>query len=135
MAARRAEKSEGLHIGSPEMLTYFEHFGYPAGPAKPDQIFSSPGSTVKRRLAAAGHRWGDERFLPAGDPDRNKTRAAFRPSSARGCRPGPGPPDARARTGRTASDPENCAKSLRVLSWPGPRPGRRTTGRCLPSMC
>jgi phospholipase C len=47
-AARRAEEGEGLHIGSPEMLTYFEHLGYPAGPAKPDQIFSSPDSTVQR---------------------------------------------------------------------------------------
>ncbi len=47
-AAERAEESEGLHIGSPEMLTYFEHFGYPTGPANPDQIFSSPDATVKR---------------------------------------------------------------------------------------
>ena len=54
VAARRAEKSEGLHIGSPEMLTYFEHFGYPAGPAKPDQIFSSPSSTVKRLEGQVG---------------------------------------------------------------------------------
>ena len=30
------------------MLTYFERFGYQAGPAKPDQIFSGPSSTVKR---------------------------------------------------------------------------------------
>ena len=43
-----AEESEGLHIGSPEMLTYFDHFGYPTAPAKPDQIFSSPDSTVQR---------------------------------------------------------------------------------------
>jgi phospholipase C len=47
-AAERAEESEGLHIGSPEMLTYFEHFGYPTAPARPDQIFSSPDSTVQR---------------------------------------------------------------------------------------
>jgi hypothetical protein len=47
-AAERAEEKEGLHIGSPEMLTYFDHFGYPTGPAKPDQIFSSPDSTVQR---------------------------------------------------------------------------------------
>jgi phospholipase C len=47
-AAERAEENEGLHIGSPEMLTYFDHFGYPTGPAKPDQIFSSPDSTVQR---------------------------------------------------------------------------------------
>jgi phospholipase C len=47
-AALEAEEAEGLHIGSPEMLTYFEHFGYPTGPAKPDQIFSSPDSTVTR---------------------------------------------------------------------------------------
>jgi hypothetical protein len=47
-AAEEAEESEGLHIGSPEMLTYFDHFGYPTGPAKPDQIFSSPDSTVQR---------------------------------------------------------------------------------------
>jgi phospholipase C len=47
-AAQRAEEAEGLHIGSPEMLTYFEHFGFPTGPAKPDQIFSSPSSTLER---------------------------------------------------------------------------------------
>jgi phospholipase C len=47
-AALEAEKAEGLHIGSPEMLNYLEQFGYPTGPAKPDQIFSSPDSTVTR---------------------------------------------------------------------------------------
>jgi phospholipase C len=47
-AAERAEENEGLHIGSPEMLTYFDHFGYPTGPAKPEQVFSRPDSTVKR---------------------------------------------------------------------------------------
>jgi phospholipase C len=47
-AAEQAEVAEGLHIGSPEMLTYLEHFGYPTGPARPDQIFSSPNSTVQR---------------------------------------------------------------------------------------
>ncbi len=47
-AAREAEKGEGLHIGSPEMLTYLDHFGYPTSPAKPDQVFSSSGSTVQR---------------------------------------------------------------------------------------
>jgi phospholipase C len=47
-AAQRAEESEGLHIGSPEMLEYFEALGFPHGPARPDQIFSSPSSTVER---------------------------------------------------------------------------------------
>jgi hypothetical protein len=47
-AALEAEKAEGLHIGSPEMLTYLDQIGYPTGPAKPDQIFSSPSSTVER---------------------------------------------------------------------------------------
>jgi phospholipase C len=47
-AALAAEKAEGLHIGSPQMLTYLDHFGYPTGPAKPDQIFSRPGDTVER---------------------------------------------------------------------------------------
>jgi phospholipase C len=47
-AALAAEKAEGLHIGSPQMLSYLEHFGYPTGPAKPDQIFSSPDDTVER---------------------------------------------------------------------------------------
>ncbi|MFL5905985.1 MAG: alkaline phosphatase family protein [Solirubrobacterales bacterium] len=47
-AAERAEKSEGLHIGSPEMLEYFEALGFPHGPAKPEDIFSSPSSTVER---------------------------------------------------------------------------------------
>jgi hypothetical protein len=47
-AAEQAEKSEGLHIGSPEMLEYFDALGYPHGPAEPEQIFSSPSSTVER---------------------------------------------------------------------------------------
>jgi phospholipase C len=47
-AALAAEKAEGLHIGSPQMLTYLEHFGYPTGPAKPDQVFSRPDATVER---------------------------------------------------------------------------------------
>ena len=47
-AAREAEEGEGLHIGSPEMLEYFDHFGYPTAPAKPEQIFSSSGSNVQR---------------------------------------------------------------------------------------
>ena len=47
-AAERAEENEGLHIGSPEMLTYFERLGYPTEPARPDQIFSSPDSTIQR---------------------------------------------------------------------------------------
>ncbi|MGA9371200.1 MAG: alkaline phosphatase family protein [Solirubrobacterales bacterium] len=47
-AAKEAERKEGLHIGSPEMLEYFDHFGLPTGPAKPADIFSSPDSTVKR---------------------------------------------------------------------------------------
>jgi phospholipase C len=47
-AAERAEENEGLHIGSPEMLEYFDALGYPAGPANPEQIFSSPDSNVKR---------------------------------------------------------------------------------------
>jgi phospholipase C len=47
-AAREAEEKEGLHIGSPEMLTYLDALGFPTGPAKPDQIFSSPDSTVQR---------------------------------------------------------------------------------------
>jgi phospholipase C len=47
-AAERSEESEGLHIGSPEMLEYFEALGFPHGPAKPEDIFSSPSSTVER---------------------------------------------------------------------------------------
>jgi phospholipase C len=47
-AAEEAEEGEGLHIGSPDMLEYFDHFGYPTGPADPSQIFSSPDSTVQR---------------------------------------------------------------------------------------
>ena len=47
-AALAAEKAEGLHIGSPRMIEYLDHLGYPTGPAKPDKIFSSPGSTVER---------------------------------------------------------------------------------------
>jgi hypothetical protein len=30
------------------MVEYLDQLGYPTGPAKPDQIFSSPGSTVER---------------------------------------------------------------------------------------
>jgi phospholipase C len=47
-AAEQSEKGEGLHIGSPEMLEYFDALGYPTGPAKPDQIFSSPNSAVQQ---------------------------------------------------------------------------------------
>jgi phospholipase C len=47
-AAEESEESEGLHIGSPEMLEYFEALGFPTGPADPSQIFSSQGSTVDR---------------------------------------------------------------------------------------
>jgi phospholipase C len=50
-AAERAEESEGLHIGSPEMLTYLDALGYPTGPADPSRIFSSPDSAVKRLAA------------------------------------------------------------------------------------
>jgi phospholipase C len=56
-AAEEAEESEGLHIGSPEMLTYFDALGYPTAPADPSQIFSSPSSTVERlgkQLSALG---------------------------------------------------------------------------------
>ncbi len=42
--------------------------------------------------------WGDERFLPAGDPERNERRP-FGPARPRGCRPGQGASDA--RPGRT----------------------------------
>ena len=49
-----AEKGEGLHIGSPEMLTYFDHFGYPTAPRSPTEIFSSPDSTVQRLTKQIG---------------------------------------------------------------------------------
>ena len=38
--------------------------------------------------------WGDERFLPAGDPERNETGAREALLGEGGCRPGPGPSDA-----------------------------------------
>jgi phospholipase C len=47
-AAVRAEKAEGLHIGSPQVLTYLDAMGYPTDPAKPEQIFSHPSDTVSR---------------------------------------------------------------------------------------
>jgi phospholipase C len=47
-AAQESEEKEGLHIGSPDVLTYLDALGYPTGPAKPEQIFSSPSSAVKR---------------------------------------------------------------------------------------
>jgi phospholipase C len=59
-AAQQSEQTEGLHIGSPEMLDYLDALGYPTGPADPDQIFSNPDATVQRlkdqidALGAAG---------------------------------------------------------------------------------
>ena len=64
------------------------------------------GTAVLAELAAAPARdaidwrhldiwWGDERFAPAGDPDRNETGARAVPARSRGRRPAPGPPDAR----------------------------------------
>jgi len=47
-AAQQAEETEGLHIGSPEMLTYLDAMGYPTDPADPTKIFSNPDSTVER---------------------------------------------------------------------------------------
>jgi len=47
-AAQRAEEKEGLHIGSPEMLTYLDALGYPTETANPDQIFSHPDSTTQQ---------------------------------------------------------------------------------------
>jgi phospholipase C len=47
-AAEASEESEGLHIGSPEMLDYLDALGFPTGPADPMQIFSNPDSTVQR---------------------------------------------------------------------------------------
>jgi phospholipase C len=47
-AAQASEENEGLHIGSPEMLEYFDALGFPTDPADPTQIFSSPDDTVKR---------------------------------------------------------------------------------------
>jgi phospholipase C len=47
-AAQRAEESEGLHIGSPEVIEYLDALGYPTEPADPSTIFSSPDSTVQR---------------------------------------------------------------------------------------
>jgi phospholipase C len=47
-AAQQSEKGDGLHIGSPEMLEYFDALGYPTGPAKPDQIFSSSDGAVQQ---------------------------------------------------------------------------------------
>ena len=47
-AAQRSEATEGLHIGSPEMLTYLDAMGYPTAPADPTKIFSNPDSAVQR---------------------------------------------------------------------------------------
>jgi phospholipase C len=59
-AAERSERSEGLHIGSPEMLAYLDALGYPTGPADPSTIFASPDATVGRlaRQIAAQRRAG-----------------------------------------------------------------------------
>jgi phospholipase C len=57
-ATSEAEEHEGLHIGSPEMLEYFDRLGYPTEPARPDRIFSSPDATTRRltrQLRATGH--------------------------------------------------------------------------------
>jgi phospholipase C len=53
-AAARAEESEGLHIGSPEMLDYLDALGYPTAPADPTQVFASTGSTVERLKTQIG---------------------------------------------------------------------------------
>jgi phospholipase C len=53
-AAEEAEESEGLHIGSPEMLEYFDALGFPTDPADPTKIFSSPDSTVRRLSKQVG---------------------------------------------------------------------------------
>jgi hypothetical protein len=47
-AAERAERTEGLHIGSPETVSYLDALGYPTDPAKPDSIFSHPDSMTQR---------------------------------------------------------------------------------------
>ena len=47
-AAQRAEKSEGLHIGSPEMLEYLDALGFPTERAKPEDVFASTDSSVQR---------------------------------------------------------------------------------------
>ncbi len=57
-ATSAAEEREGLHIGSPEMLEYFDRLGYPTEPAQPDRIFSSPDATTRRltrQLREAGY--------------------------------------------------------------------------------
>ena len=66
--------------------------------------------------------WGDERFLPAGDPERNETqaRAALLDAAAAGS--GPGAPDAAVgRPGRRR--PGGGRGPVRRRPWP-PRPAR-----------
>ena len=98
------------------------------------------GTAVLAELAAAPARdavdwqrvdfwWGDERFVPAGHPDRNETGAraalldAIDVDPAR-VHPMPGP------DGPDGDDPEAAAARY-AAELRAPRPGRRTTGRSL----
>ena len=49
--------------------------------------------------------WGDERFVPAGDPERNETQARAALLDHAAARPRPGAPDAPPATGRSATTP------------------------------
>ena len=71
------------------------------------------GTAVLTELAAAPARdavdwrhldiwWGDERFLPSGDPERNEAGGAAGPAAPPRHGPGPGAPDARHRRPRRA---------------------------------
>ena len=76
--------------------------------------------------------WGDERFLPAGHPERNETGARealldkvdVNPARVHPM-PGPDGPD--------GDDPE--AAAARYAAWLAQRPGLRTTARCRRSTC
>lgn len=76
--------------------------------------------------------WGDERFLPEGDPERNVTQAREAlldavPLTRPGCTRCPRP-TARTATTRTRPQP------VTPPNWPPPR-APRTTARCPRSTC
>jgi phospholipase C len=48
-AYTRQEREEGLHIGDPIMIEYFQNLGYRAEPAKPEDLFTDPEAVRRLR--------------------------------------------------------------------------------------
>ena len=102
------------------------------------------GTQVLAELAAAPARdavdwrhldiwWGDERFLPAGDPERNETGARAALLDHVDIEPGPGAPDAAPGRARRAR-PGGGGRAVRATAcWPPRSP--RITARSPPLTC